>query len=236
MRFLLLVLLLGAGSVLPASPSPLLVRAAEKWLAERDHWAFTLQVREYEGGKLTEERVERYDPSKPVAERWELVSVDGGAAKPDRLAKWLKLKLRSSRKEHKSLAEYVDFDRATVIDHTALLIRYRLPMRSASELLFPVDRVELKVTVNRATSAIEKVEAGIDEPYKVALGLGRILDVDLEMWMNPGPIVGTPGDPAVAKPDGTAHFVVDRLGKRIEYDLSDFKRVLTAGEGAAGEK
>ena len=56
---------------------PLLARAAKQWLEEGNHWAFTVQVREFDGGAVKEERVERYDPSKSGAERWELVAVDG---------------------------------------------------------------------------------------------------------------------------------------------------------------
>ncbi|HEX2862270.1 MAG TPA: hypothetical protein VHN79_11545, partial [Lacunisphaera sp.] len=62
-------LLFLASLVLPAlvqGATPLLLeQAAEKWMGERDNWAFTMLVREFANGQLREERKERYDPSKP---------------------------------------------------------------------------------------------------------------------------------------------------------------------------
>jgi hypothetical protein len=102
---------------------------------------------------------------------------------------------------------------------------YHVPLRNNSSWLFPVDKVELRVTVDKSTFAIEDVVAGIDEPFKVALGLARVLDVDFDMQMNPLAPPETSADPARARPDGTAKVVVNKLGQRIEYAWSEFKRV-----------
>lgn len=102
---------------------------------------------------------------------------------------------------------------------------YHVPLRNNNSWLFPVDKVELRVTVNRETLAIEDVVAGIDEPFKVALGFARVLDVDFDMQMNPPARHEQASDPAVAKPEGTAKVVVNKLGERIEYAWGDFKRV-----------
>jgi hypothetical protein len=59
----------------------------------------------------------------------------------------------------------------------------------------------------------------------VALGLGRVLDVDFDVQMNQPETTAVAADPAMAKPDGTAKVVVNKLGQRIEYAWSDFKRV-----------
>ncbi len=217
-----------------AAGPPLLGRAAEKWLAEGNHWAFTVHVREFDAEAVKEERVEQYDPSKPDAQRWALVTVDGQAPTEERRLAWQKYKARKRRDTPQSLSDYFDFENARIEGVTPLTVRYHLPLRSNRAWLFPVDRVELTVTVNKTTYAIEQVEAGIDEPFRVALGLGRVLDVDFDLMIHPSGQRGAAAGPATAHPEGLAHVVVDRLGERIDYTWSDFRRVTPySGNGGA---
>ena len=223
--FLIVVLLISPGVTAYAQTPPLLRKGVVRWLGERDNWAFTLHVREFDGGKVKEERVERYDPSKPGIDRWQLLSVDDKTPTDERRAEWLKRKTKKRKNPGKPLDEYLEFEHATIFRETEKAVSYHVPLRNNNSWLFPVDRVELRVTVDKTSFAIENVMAGIDEPFKVALGLARVLDVDLDMQMNPSVIRETATDPALAKPDGTAKVVVNRLGQRIEYTWSEFKRV-----------
>ena len=216
------------GAVLATSQAyvpPLLKKAADKWMGERDNWAFTLQVREFDGGEVKEEREERYDPSKPGPGRWQLLSVNGKPPTTERRAEWQKRKAAKHRNPGKPLDEYLAFEQATVDRHTDRVICYRVPLRDNHSWFFPVDKVELRVTVNRQTQAVEDVTAGIDGPFRVALGLGKVLDVDFDVQMNPSAKKEEAADPAGSKPDGTAKVVVNKLGERIEYAWTDFKRV-----------
>jgi len=224
--FLIVVLLISPGVTAYAQTPPLLRKAVVRWLGERDNWAFTLQVREFDGGKVKEERVERYDPSKPGIDRWQLISVDDKPPSDERRAEWQKRKTKKRKNPGKPLDEYLEFEHATVFKETEKVISYHVPLRNNNSWLFPVEKVELRVAVDKNSFAIENIVAGIDEPFKVALGLARVLDVDLDMQMNPSEIRETATDPALAKPDGTAKVVVNRLGQRIEYTWSDFKRVI----------
>jgi hypothetical protein len=227
MRFLFLILVLLIFPCVPtrAQTPPLLRKAVVRWLGERDNWAFTLHVREFDGGNVKEERVERYDPSKPGIGRWQLMSVDDKPPGDERRADWQKRKTKKRKNPGKPLDDYLEFEHATVLKDSEKTICYHVPLRNNSSWLFPVDKVELRVTVDKNSFAIEDVSARIDEPFKVALGLARVLDVDLDMQMNPSEIRETATDPALAKPDGTAKVVVNRFGQRIEYTWSDFKRV-----------
>jgi hypothetical protein len=216
-----------------AAGSPLLNRAAEKWAEEGNHWAFNVLVREVDDGEVKEERVEHYDPSKPLPERWELLSVDGQAPTDARRSAWQKSKARNHRKAPKSLADFYDLANATATSATPETVSYLVPLRSNHNWLFPVDRVSLTLTVNKANYAIEEVKAGLDEPFRVALGLARIIDVDFDMKINSSHPQGLPPGPATAQPRGLAHVVISRLGKRIEYTWSDFKRVTPAVDDAS---
>ena len=204
---------------------PLLEQAAEKWLGERDNWAFTMLVREFDGGAVKEERRERYDPSKPGLGRWELLQVNGAPPTDERRAEWQKRKSKKRKNPGKPLNEYLEFERAKVVKEDAKMACYNLPLRDNHSWLFPVDKVSLQVTVNKSTLAIEDVVAGIDEPFKVALGFARVMDVDFDLQMNQPARGRNKSDPATAKPDGTASAVVNKFGERIEYAWSEFQRV-----------
>jgi hypothetical protein len=199
--------------------------AAEKWMGERDNWAFTMQVREFDGGQVKEERVERYDPSKPGIARWELLSVNERPPDEGKRTDWLKRKTKKRPKPGKPLNEYFDFEHVTVVKEDARTATYNLPLRNNHSWLFPVDKVVLRVTINKATLAIENFQATIEEPFRVALGLARVMDLHLDVQMNPSQGVGDEQNPAAAQPDGTARAVVHKLGERIEYVWSDFERV-----------
>jgi hypothetical protein len=220
--FIVFAALLATGQ---AIVHPLLQKAADKWMGERDNWAFTLHVKEYDGGQVKGEREERYDPSKPGIGRWELLSVNGKAPTDERRAEWQKRKTAKRKNPGKPLNEYLALEDATVDKQTDKVICYRVPLRNNNSWLFPTDKVDLRVTVNRQTLAIEDVMAGIDEPFRVAMGLGKVLDVDFDVQMNPSEKKGQAGEPAAAQPDGTAKVVVNKMGERIEYAWSDFRRV-----------
>lgn len=218
-----LVALLALGAADPAGEISLLRQVAQAWLDERDRWAFTQFVREYDGDEVKQERVERYDPSRGYAKRWELISINGQPPTEKQWADWNRRKNKKPRRSRPEIAERFDFANARVTEETAETVRYLLPLRSGIEWLFPISKVELLITINKAgdAPALEQVQARISEPMKVALGLARILDIDLDVQMEPPPMA----DPADAKPTGTAQAVVTKFGERVEYVWSDFTRV-----------
>ena len=212
-------------SAVHAAPPALLSQAVDKWIGERNQWAFTQLVREFDGTQVAEERVERYDPSQPGEKIWQLLSINGQPPTAERREAWQKRKFRKRLNAGKSLGGFFDFDHATVQAETATVVRYRLPLRNDHSWLFPLDRVNVVVTVNKATQAIDQIEAGIDEPFRVALGLGQVMDIDFDVQMHPSKQRDEVDNPRAAKPAGTATAVVNKLGERIEYAWSAFRRV-----------
>lgn len=220
-RCFLLVACLASAAFGRPEHAAILQQVADNWLNERGRWAFIQVVREFDGEDLKQERRESYDPSRGWAKRWELISLDGRAPTKEERETWTRRKNKKSRKKKPEAPETFDFANARVVEETAEAIRYELPLRSTVEWLFPISKVELLVTINKNGPALEQVQARISEPFKVALGLARVLDIDLDLQMAPPP----KADPADAKPTGTAHAVVTKLGERVEYFWSDFKRV-----------
>lgn len=230
--FIALVALLATAASDPAADVSLLRQVVQSWLDERNRWAFTQFVREYDGERVKQERLEHYDPSRGSARRWKLISIDGQPPTEKQWAEWNRRKNKKPRRSRPDIAERFDFAHARVTEETAESVRYLLPLRSGVEWLFPVSKVELLITINKtgAAPALEQVQARISEPMRVALGLARILDIDLDVQMEPPP---TP-DPAEAKPTGTAQAVVTKFGERVEYVWSDFKRVEPHAAAEAG--
>jgi len=226
MRFRHAVILAAVtGLALAARADDILRDAVSRWLDERDNWAFTQVAREYDGGKLKRERVERFDPSRPDRERWELRQLNGREPTPQERAELTDRKNKKRRKHTAAIADYFDFERALFAGGDRQVVRYELPLRSSAEWLFPVDKVTLVLTIDKATRAVTRVQAKIDEPFRVALGVARVLDVQLDVATELPPPDAPTADPAAAKPSGTARAVVTKFGNRIEYEWSDFRRV-----------
>lgn len=204
----------------------LLQQVAGRWLEERGHWAFTQRVIEYEGKAVKQERLERYDPSQRWVSRWQLLSIDGHKPTPTEWSEWTVRKNKKHHKHANALGDYFDFSNARVVDQTPKTIRYELPLRGNVEWLFPINKVELLVTIDRNPPALQEVHARISEPMRVALGLAHVLHIDLDFQME------TPAapDPADAKPSGSAHAIVTKMGDRVEYFWTNFTRVTPHAE------
>lgn len=221
--FLLALLAARLCAATAQAEAPALLReAVDRWAGERDRWAFTQHVREFDGEKVEQERFEQYDPSKPFGERWTLVTIDGRPPTAKEWESWDKRKNKKKRREPKPIQDYFDLEHAQIAADSARTIEYTFPLQGKANWLFPIDKVRLTLTVNKETHAIERADATISEPFKVALGLARILDLDLDLQMFPD---DEGSKPAEARPDGQMRAVVKKLGQRVEYVWTDFERV-----------
>jgi hypothetical protein len=205
--------------VLAAEGPRLLVQVADKMADERQNWAFTQLARETSSNGDVLERLERYDPSRGHEHRWELLKLNGRKPTPQEIADWDKRKNHSRSKPPKTLEDYADLSQARVKSEDKDTVTYELPLRSSAGGLFPGNKVSLTLTVNKESKEIEHAKAGIDGPFKVALGLAKVIDLDLDLE------VQDDGNKAAEKPKGTASAVVNKMGKQIEYHWSDFTRV-----------
>jgi hypothetical protein len=223
--------LVAAACVRAAEAPPLLERAVEDWLGERDHWAFTQRAVEYDNDG-PRERLERFDPSKPGDQRWTLLAIDGQPPTDAQRAAWAKKKFKKNRRRFdQPLGDYFDFAGAKLLSETPELMRYEVPLRTDKSWLFPIDKVRVTVTVNKQTKALEHLSANVREPFKVLLGIARILggDVDLSFLNLDADVAPAPES---TQPTGTAKVTVTRFGERVEFTWSDFKRVSPTANAA----
>jgi hypothetical protein len=220
---------------LRAETPALLSEAMAKWSAEVDGWAFTQRVRTFDNGKVKLERLERYDPSRPDDQRWELLQIDGKPPTAEQREYWEKRKNRKAkRRPDKSIEEYFDFAHATVAKETPESIGYDVPLRRDTTRLVALDKINIEVTVNKRTHTIQQITGGLKEPLRVALGLARVTAGWLDVRFDP--IVNDlSADPNATEANGIARVVLFKMGDRVEYAWSNFKRVTPFPPQAQGE-
>ncbi|PTX91495.1 hypothetical protein [Opitutus sp. ER46] len=211
----------------------LLQEAVERWLGERDQWAFTQRAVEYDPqGRY--ERLERFDPSRRGQERWQLLAVNGREPTPAQWREWADRKFRRPpRRIDTALSEYFDFSAATVVAQTPQRVRFNVPLRRDKNWIFPVDKVGVRVTVNRDTRALEQLSAHVREPFRILLGVARITDGELNLDFT---LPGAAGTEAPGRPSGEVRVSAFRLGERVDYTWTEFERVTPFREPRPGRR
>lgn len=216
-------LLLACVLSLRAETPPLLQAAVDNWVAGKQEVAFTQRTRTLaDAGAVKEERVERYDPSQPDNRRWHLLEVDG---KPPTEAQREAIEVPRNKKPRKHAnkppAEVLDFANATVREQTKDTVTYEVAMRSDAAWLVQTENIAVLITVGRQSRAVEHVAVSLRATVRVALGLAKITDVDFDLSFDEPAKKGGSDDEAAGK----ASAAITKLGKRMEYAWSDFKRV-----------
>lgn len=220
--------------VLPAAAPPLLQEAVDHWTSGKDEIALTQRTRILnDDGSVHEERLERYDPSLPDAQRWHLLQVNG---KPPTDKQRNDIEYRKNRKPRKRAnkgpADLLDLARATVHAEGEQAVTYAVAVRPEAARLVQTEKLILLITVGRTSHTIERITAGLRDPMRVALGLARVTDVDFDLafdFATPSGDDSSRSDEARAsnggQPSGTARVALSKLGERMEFEWSDFKRV-----------
>lgn len=221
---------------LRAETPALLAQALAQWGAGREDLAFTQQTRTFlDDGTVKEQRIERYDPSLPDRQRWRLMESNGHAATAAQRQKWETWKNGKPRKQvSKSLAEYLELEQATLLHETAKHAQFEVGLRPEVARLIAVEKISVIVTVDKESGTIAHIAATLREPIRVLLGLAKIIDLDLDVRIEP-----VEGDPALKSGEvqmgSTARVMMSKLGDPLEYRWSDFKRVTSyAPAKAAG--
>ncbi|MBS0630299.1 MAG: hypothetical protein JSS11_00155 [Verrucomicrobia bacterium] len=212
---------------LRAETPPLLQAAVDNWIAGKQEVAFTQRTRTLtDAGAVKEERVERYDPSLPDDRRWRLLEVDGQPPTDAQRADIEQARNKKPRKHaNKPPAEVLDFPSATVRAQTKDTVTYEVPMRANAAWLVQTENIAVLVTVGRQSRAVEHVAVSLRSTVRVALGLAKITDVDFDLSFDEGAKKSGADDEAAGK----ASASITKLGRRMEYGWSDFKRVEAYG-------
>lgn len=212
-----------------AAPPPLLTQAVNHWAEGRQELAFTQRTRVPKGDGTTDyERVERYDPSQPDDRRWQLLTVNG---RPPTQEERQHIEVKRNRKPRKGPgnppARYLDLENAQLVNETAEFAQFELGIKPEAARFVPLDKVVVRITVEKSTATIDHISAFLREPMRIAFGLAKILDVDVDLqFTEPGS--GPPPASEVA-PNSTARVTMSKFGDPLEFTWSDFKEVAGLG-------
>jgi hypothetical protein len=217
------------GLAAPASRAEapaLLLQAVQRGNFGQGDLAFTQQTRAFlSDGGVKEERRERYDPSLPDSQRWRLLEVNGIPATDEQRRQWETRKnSRPRRKVDESPSKYLDLANATLIGENARNARFRVPVRPETQRLLAVENIDVVITVDKQTGNIAGIGAVLRQPIRVLLGVARITDLDVDLRINPGEGVSSDATDNV-EPGSTARVKISRLGRPVEYNWSEFRRV-----------
>jgi len=152
------------GPLLPALP-PELAHALDHFRAEGPKgWAFTQTTSG--GGK---ERVERYDPRQRGARRWTLLSEKGATPTEEEQQRY-----RDTRPlfdSSSNLASQFDRERAALVSQDEQTAVYEFALKPASDTDTAAAHMRARVTLDRPTGAIVRVELFNFRPFNPAFSL-----------------------------------------------------------------
>jgi len=210
---------------LQAAAPALLAKAINQWEEDGQDLAFTQRIRTLNEDQSTHyERVERYDPSLPDEQRWRLLEVNGRPpTETERRAIEDKRNRKPRKRTGNSPSAYLDLDSARQVGETDQIARFEVGVKPEASRLIDLDKLVIKIAVDKSSGTIAHISADLREPMRVAFGLAKVIDVDLDMQFEE-PSEGPPPSAEVTA-DSTARVKLFKLGNPQEFSWSDFKEV-----------
>jgi hypothetical protein len=171
---------------------PLLETALDKIAADYDRWAYKQRIVEKnDKGKVLREAVVRFDPSKPYAEQFTPLKLDGqeptaaqrrkyreqGERRADRIAK---AESEGTNPPRKTLGELMDLDAATLIEESAEVATFEVPLKKEGNTRLPPEKFQVLARVSKRSGAFESIVAQLRQPLRTELvvkiksGVGRL--------------------------------------------------------------
>ncbi len=231
------LLLLAALLAVPlrAEVPALLNDALNKVVHDHGRWAYT-ESHEIRNGqnKVIDSSVVRFDPSKPYAEQYTPVTIEGHVPTHNELEKYRDRGIRRGHSLEKAesqgkpppgrtLGDEVDLTRATVAQEDAATVTYEVPLRSDNNERFPPDKFQVLVRVDKAGRALQHVAVHLRAPLRFALLLKvKSGELDVEFAQ-----VDPKHAPAMTRlaGGGTGSVVFISLGRSFVITRSAFQHV-----------
>jgi len=218
--------LLGASLARAVVPAPL-DEAIQKLIHDEDHWAFTQKTQKFDktGKPNGGPTIERYDPSMPFDQQWELLQFSGHAPTSGELASWRRQKQRELKHHgEKGLGELLDLDRATLLSTGADRQTYLVPLFKNASKRFPADKVEVLMNIDSAKHALTSFSLRPTGPFRIA-GFFRVDSGEAEGRLE---VIQPKYAPALVwvKGAGSGKLLgLFRMGMGFEVNYSEIKRV-----------
>lgn len=245
-RFLLIVCAVLAVSRAGATARPatadeaaLLNELLHKTANDLRRWAYTEHriMRDHEG-KVKSDHLIRYDPSKPYAEQWTPLKINGKDPSERDLARYRRRGEQSAEaakgpvpgvqvggrdSKRVALGEVIDVPRASIAQETATHLLYEIPLRKVGNERFPPEKFIVHARVRKEGRVLENVSAKLREAFraklvvKVKSGEGSIDFAQVDP-QHPPTMVKVTGDAA-------ASLLFFNVGGSMDLTRTDLKRV-----------
>jgi hypothetical protein len=227
MRRAPIIAILLATIPLRADTPALLSRAIQKLIADEDHWAYTQTTQRFnksgkpDGGPT----VERYDPSKPLEQEWQLIRYAGHVPSELEMRIWQRQKDKAMKHHgEKTLGDVLDLGHAMLVAETPASATFLVPILKDASNRFPADKLEVFMSVDKQLGALTSFSLRPRQPFRFA-GVVRVESGDLEGRLD---IVKENTTPALVWWKGSGRLRILGLipfGIGREASYADFKRV-----------
>lgn len=179
------ILALMASAAIQAEGPSLLDEAWMNYVQDIDHWAYTETTRAVdEKGRVSRETVTRYDPSKPYAEQFSILS-HTGKVPIAKMQKWARQRgidrgeklERPGGVEHEAKPRIMingrpmlaDLEHAAISEETEQSITYLVALQAEGRKSPTEEHFRTFVTVSKSARAFERVLIQLPEPQQISL-------------------------------------------------------------------
>lgn len=223
----------------------LMMDALTKTASELPRWAYTeTRIIRDEKGREKTNTVVRFDPSKPYAEQWTPLSINGKPPSARELQRYRRQGERAEQADDKAerqplpegevavdrgrgrrvtLGEVLQTHAAKVVSANSTHIVYEIPLRKDRNERFPPEKFEVLARVVRETRTLENVAVRLRESFRTNLVV--------KVKAGAGSLDFTTVDPARAptltqiRGDASASVFFVSVGGDLELTRTDFKAV-----------
>lgn len=141
-------------------------------------WAYTEhRVIRDSKGRVKSEQVVRYDPSKPYAEQWTPVAIDGREPTTRERARFRRRgeesdperPVSSSRRRYPTLGEAIDVNRSSLAEETPTHWVFEIPLRTVGNERFPPEKFRVQARLQKEDGRLENISVLLRESFRAKL-------------------------------------------------------------------
>jgi hypothetical protein len=174
------------GSTLPTSRSAtiaeltLLNEALHNAASHYPRWAYTeRRILRNRKGEVKSDILVRYDPSRPYAEQWTPISIDGREPTDHERAKYRRRGEKSARsydelggmpnpdnRRRRTLGELIEVMNSSVASESATHVVFEIPLLKAGNERFPPEKFLVLARIQRAERRLENVSVQLRDSFR----------------------------------------------------------------------
>lgn len=228
------LLIASAARVATAEEFRLLNDGLHKTAGDFHRWAYTEhRIMRDDKGRVKSDTLLRYDPSKPYAEQWTPLKVDGRdpsardrakfRRRGEKAAHTLDGAAEPDHRRRPALGELIDVTKSSIAAETPTHLVFEVPLLKKGNERFPPEKFLVLARLRKHGAQLENVSVRLRESFrakllvKVKSGEGS-LDFDVVDPEHPPTLVAIQGD-------AVASVLFINIGGSMELKRTDFKHV-----------